>query len=1246
MKRALSVFMFVLLLVSMLTMAFRIQPVKASGTIYIRADGSVDPPTAPIQRNGNTYTLTGSITSNAEGIVVGIDNIVVNGAGYTVQGTGGGAHGILLFRRTNVRIQGMTIKAFSEGICLDFSSGNSIAGNNIAANKHGLVLVFDCSGNSIAGNNITSNGGGIDLSYSSNYNSISGNNIAASNGAGIDLSYSSNYNSISGNNIAASNGAGIDLSYSSSNKIFHNNFENNMPQVFSPYSASIWDDGYPSGGNYWSDYTGVDLKSGPNQNQLGSDGIGDTPYTIDSNNTDHYPLMWPWGSAPSTHSVFFEESGVSNPAQVWSVTLDGYGTEYSNGPGNTIYTIIFTGVSNGGPYQFIVTPPSGFVAQPTADPITVNGGDFHQPITFTSVPVTYTFTLAAGPGGSVSYSFSLGSGTVSSGQSQQLTVPQSCQFSLTANPDSTHVFQAWSTTGSASVSNPSSASTTATVNGNGGVTANFAYNLGVSISPTSVSIQLGQSVTFTATASGGSGDYTYVWYWMQYGVTPPNGGSASTGKSNKYTFTPSSTGSCGVYVIVTDSGGNTAQSLSSSVTGVDFQLKITPKSQNVPCGEEGSFLIEIIPIYGLEMDSKVQLSRSSAPPGVFACFSSSTIEPSQTSCFTVTVLQPQTSTISFTITASTTITIGGTNVNLAHTQTVTVNTEKVVGVKSVVTLNTLNVIPNAVALTLIGGWSGLIPGPYYGSVPTSEAFTIQQNFYVDVPAWSGDKYTPYRYWVQNVIICENFAIYGWYAIGVAEIYNATPGYIPGPIPTPEAKSYFGLPVDNPMTGHSLSLPGIYTLISIISGDQVMLSNDFFSYSWTIPAGNGRSPQNSYINAGSGARAPELVIVGAGWGSTVGFLSSTSGSVQSYVQLEGQLWASSLDELVVGFGCAATQEKSQGLNWLIGASNTATFSAQSSSTDQQGVFCIPVATSTIQDGATFENQTFLTGVSVSVSDSSAPEGTPVTITTTQIVRPTYPPGTVEVGMNPAAYYDVNVQGISDGIATVYITNGGITGQTKMQYWNGARWVEASDVSLLGNTLCGNIPVSALTGTIIAIGPIQPHDIGVVDVTPYRNWAYKGWPINISVTTTNFGTFTENETLNLFYTGVGGAGMIGSKMVVLAPSQTQVLVFSWNTTGVPPCYSGYNITALADISPEIDGNTTNNVLQSRLTVEIRILGDLSGDGKVDIVDIAIASSAFGSYPGHPRWNPIADENDDDRVDIRDIAMVCSNYGKTYM
>jgi hypothetical protein len=82
---------------------------------------------------------------------------------------------------------------------------------------------------------------------------------------------------------------------SSSNTLYHNNFVNNTNQVVVENSGvNAWDNGYPSGGNYWSDYNGTDFYRGSSQNESGLDGIGDFPYVIDQNNTDMYPLMTPW----------------------------------------------------------------------------------------------------------------------------------------------------------------------------------------------------------------------------------------------------------------------------------------------------------------------------------------------------------------------------------------------------------------------------------------------------------------------------------------------------------------------------------------------------------------------------------------------------------------------------------------------------------------------------------------------------------------------------------------------------------------------------------------------------------------------------------------------------------------------------------------------------------------------------------------------------------------------------------------
>lgn len=84
---------------------------------------------------------------------------------------------------------------------------------------------------------------------------------------------------------------GIYLYSSSYNSIYHNNFLTNASRIFISNSNNTWDNGYPSGGNYWSNYTGIDNYSGPYQNETGSDGIGDAPLQIDQYNKDNYPLI-------------------------------------------------------------------------------------------------------------------------------------------------------------------------------------------------------------------------------------------------------------------------------------------------------------------------------------------------------------------------------------------------------------------------------------------------------------------------------------------------------------------------------------------------------------------------------------------------------------------------------------------------------------------------------------------------------------------------------------------------------------------------------------------------------------------------------------------------------------------------------------------------------------------------------------------------------------------------------------------
>jgi parallel beta-helix repeat protein len=244
----------------------------------------------PIYYLVNTQDLTVPLDAGYVALV-NCTNITVKNLNLANNG-----QGILLVNTTNSIITQNKITSIgSDGIRLEYSTSNNISGNNVTDNEPGatgLDIVYS-SNNNIHGNNVRNNSWGVYL-YSCSGTNIFGNSITDNGDYGVCLAESSN-NAIYENHIVNNLYDGIALRVSSSNNtIYHNIFINNWHQVDSEKDfVSIWDDGYPSGGNYWSDYAGADEFSGPNQDQPGSDGIGDTPYVIDEGNRDHYPLVTP-----------------------------------------------------------------------------------------------------------------------------------------------------------------------------------------------------------------------------------------------------------------------------------------------------------------------------------------------------------------------------------------------------------------------------------------------------------------------------------------------------------------------------------------------------------------------------------------------------------------------------------------------------------------------------------------------------------------------------------------------------------------------------------------------------------------------------------------------------------------------------------------------------------------------------------------------------------------------------------------
>ncbi|MBE0633824.1 carboxypeptidase regulatory-like domain-containing protein [Candidatus Bathyarchaeota archaeon] len=97
---------------------------------------------------------------------------------------------------------------------------------------------------------------------------------------------------IYGNNLSAVNYP-LYIYQSSNNLIYHNNI---LGPLNYEGSSNTWDNGYPSGGNYWIGYPFPDEKKGPDQTQPGSDGIGDVKvdeviFSSGGINVDNYPLI-------------------------------------------------------------------------------------------------------------------------------------------------------------------------------------------------------------------------------------------------------------------------------------------------------------------------------------------------------------------------------------------------------------------------------------------------------------------------------------------------------------------------------------------------------------------------------------------------------------------------------------------------------------------------------------------------------------------------------------------------------------------------------------------------------------------------------------------------------------------------------------------------------------------------------------------------------------------------------------------
>ncbi len=265
---------------------------------------------------------------------------------------------VILASCTNVRVANLRLSGGDEGIMMVYVHQGSVLGNSLSGNIFRGIEILHSSNLQISKNNFT----GTEASISDTDNmTMTGNHVMSGNvpanvtiarGNSITVSNNTleggtrataltladvtsatvagnwvsdsekgvlvdgaNGLNITENNIVR-NRLGLTLSMGTINGIFngeiyHNNFVDNVEHqaAYYPQVLTAFDNGYPSGGNYWSDYRSVDNCSGLQQNICtGPDGIGDRPYTgiweltyLNGRGNpgtllDRYPLVSPYGT--------------------------------------------------------------------------------------------------------------------------------------------------------------------------------------------------------------------------------------------------------------------------------------------------------------------------------------------------------------------------------------------------------------------------------------------------------------------------------------------------------------------------------------------------------------------------------------------------------------------------------------------------------------------------------------------------------------------------------------------------------------------------------------------------------------------------------------------------------------------------------------------------------------------------------------------------------------------------------------
>ena len=315
-----------------------------------------------------TYVLNQSITDSTAGVCINItsSDVVFDGAGYTIDGTGSG-YGIYVnvSALTNVTVKNVVLTDWGIGILYNDTLNSSIINTTVNSSTYYGIQLLNIENSTFTNNTVgysAQDGFNIINTHNSTFtgNNISSstysgiyfrsctqltfdNNIFDSNSAGLFLESSSS-NTITDNTFKLNTAFGLYVKYSGNNLIYNNMFNNTANARFESPGSNSWNitktpgtnimGGPYLGGNYWAKPDGTGFSE--TCNDKNEDGFCDTSYTLAGGNVDYLPLTTNRGivacdviSAPGVYRLAADITNSSSSTCISitasNVVLDGAG---------------------------------------------------------------------------------------------------------------------------------------------------------------------------------------------------------------------------------------------------------------------------------------------------------------------------------------------------------------------------------------------------------------------------------------------------------------------------------------------------------------------------------------------------------------------------------------------------------------------------------------------------------------------------------------------------------------------------------------------------------------------------------------------------------------------------------------------------------------------------------------------------------------------------------------------------------